>query len=209
MGVRGDIKGYINFSNEVWFDLFRLSGKGKDYIVNEDADELCIYYLIEDVRVGCGGGNPVAYCDLVPYDLQHLDLGLMADYASFYHPCWAYIHEFLHDFLMCGVDEIKHRGNLDKGWLDTIWSEFELNDEAFDNVLDNGDVNPDADNYEFEDGEWVQGFEDACTNANPYGYALEAYASIDEQELREWAGEDWEDEVKPIYEKIKELVSKE
>ena len=207
MGVRGDIKGYINFTNEIWYDLFRLSGKGKKYIIKEDADELCLHYEIEEVRVGCGGSNPVAYCELVPFEFEHLDFQVIADEASFRHPCWAYIHDFLHDFLMCGVDEIKHRGKLDKSWLDTIWSEFELNDEAFDAVLDDDNVEPDADDYMFENGEWVSGFSDAFSNANPYAYALDAYASIDEEELREWAGEDWEDEVEPIYRKIKELHS--
>jgi hypothetical protein len=209
MGVRGDIKGHITFTNEVWFDLFRLSGKGKKHIIKEDADELTLHYLVEDVRVGCGGGNPADYCELVPYDLQHLDFGLMAEYASFYHPCWEYIHEFLHDFLMAGVDEIKFRGNLDRSWLDTIWCELDLGYSAYDNVLENGGVNPDADYYIFEDGEWSQGFEDACTNANPYGYALDAYDALTKEELMEFAGEDWETEVEPIYNKIKELVSKE
>lgn len=205
MGVRGDIKGSITFTNEVWFDLFRLSGKGKNHIVLEDADELTLHYVVEDVRVGCGGGNPVAYCDLVPYEFQHLDLGLMAEYAEFYHPCWEYIHEFLHDFFMAGVDEIKFKGNLDKSWLDTIWSELDMFSDAFDNVLDNADVSPDADNYIFEDGEWVQGFEDAYTNADAYAYALEAFGELDKQVLKEFAGEDWETEVEPIYNKIMEL----
>lgn len=205
MGVRGDIKGSITFTNEVWFDLFRLSGKGKNHIVLEDADELTLHYVVEDVRVGCGGGNPVAYCDLVPFEFQHLDLGLVVEYAEFYHPCWEYIHEFLHDFLMAGIDELKFRGNLDKSWLDTIWSELDLAVDAFDNVLDNGDVSPDADNYIFEDGEWVQGFEDAYTNADAYAYALEAFGELDKQVLKEFAGEDWETEVEPIYNKIMEL----
>jgi hypothetical protein len=205
MGVRGDIRGSITFTNEVWFDLFRLSGTGKHYIINENADELTLHYDLEDVRVGCGGGNPVAYCDLVPFEFQHLDFGLMADYAEFYHPCWDYIHNFLHDFMDCGIDELSRRADLDKDWLETIWSELDLGATAFDNVIDNGDVNPDADNYVFEDGEWSQGFDDACSNACPYVCALEAYGEMDKQVLIELAGDDWEDEVEPIYNKIMEL----